>query len=176
MTPVPTKILGPSLHVETYLADAVTIDDCDLDTEMTRVSADMAWLGAQLATASEAAMRADRAFKRAGAAAGLAAREAGALEGGRRVTEGAIEAAVLLDPVVGAAHEAYVVAEGERLRQLGFFRACSAKKDILQSKAATLRKELEHEPLVRKPAAFDGNPRDYHGDEGDRFDDVPDGS
>lgn len=157
------KELGPRdnpLSVDDYLAASVEIDDVDLDEEFTRVAADLAYWGAQYASAVRLHLRAKIDAKKERAKAYIMHRESIFAEGGKP-TEKQVEAACDVDDDVLHAAYAEVDAEAERARLRIMVDAVSAKKDALQSLGAKLRKEMDANPSVRREQRGFRGDRDY---------------
>lgn len=137
------------MPVDSYLADSVSVDELNLDTELARVSADLAYWSAQYAAAVNVHLNAKIDAKKAWGAAFLRLRE-DAITDGERATEKILEAKVVTDGGYLVSAYAESAAEAERARLRGVVDSVSAKKDALQSLCAKLRIEMEGDAYVRR--------------------------
>lgn len=133
-----------------FLVACVSINEHAITDEYIRVSSDLAYWSRAHADAEQAYLLAKARQKEAEATAYLQAREL--LEGDpsiKRATEAIVQATADRMPAVTRAREAVAMAAGDRREAEGVISAISAKRDMLISLGATLRKEMDPEPSLR---------------------------
>jgi len=136
------------IEPDEYSTRATHIDPTNLHEEFVRLSADLAHWNAKYALAHENYLEADLELDRTEAALHIEWRERLADEGSK-VTEGAVKERVQTDQKYIAARIAKIDAEVERLKSRGVVDSIIAKKDMLISLGATVRKEMDGNPRLR---------------------------
>lgn len=147
---VPKKSAGDEYGK--FEVSSITIDPLDLNREFQELPPRLSYWNAKLAEASEASMRTKAELERARARAYLEEKEVASAEG-RKPTIAELEARVVLNAGVTQAHDAFILAEGERLRLKGIVGAVLSKRDMLQSLGAKLRVEMMADPALRQQLA-----------------------
>lgn len=134
------------MEIDQYEHDSVTIDDLDLENELTRVPADLAYWNARYSQALKQHLEAKLEAHRVQAACRIRLRTQ--LEGrkGKGPTVDEVKDGAQVDEQAYEAELAEIAAEAERARLRGVCEAVSARKDALQTKAANLRREMESTP------------------------------
>jgi len=137
-----------------FLVECVCIDPDNLNAEYERVPADMAYWSRQHANAEHEYLAAKANIKRAEGSAYERAMQAlnddydaGALP--KKPTEKMVDARASLDAAVEDAYDRLAKAARWRKEVEGYVEAISAKRDMLVSLGADLRKERETEPYIR---------------------------
>jgi hypothetical protein len=151
---VATKKFIHDLPFEDAIFDAVFTDPEQINEEFARVSADLAYWNTVYALRSGDAARLDVECRRTKAAKYLYFREEIAQQGGRPTDEW-VKSLVDSDEEVNLALLLRVDADAEKQRIYGIVDAIRAKKDMLVSIGATLRSELEHDPMIKEQRRFD---------------------
>jgi hypothetical protein len=142
-------VLLHDLEVESYLADCVRIVPEVLNEEFVRLPADLAYWSARYADALRAHLTAKLNLNKVEARAHIECREQLLVEHSRP-TESMVEAAVMEYEPLQAARLACIEAEVEKARVGGVVDAIRCKKDMVVSLGATIRAEMEHDPIVRE--------------------------
>jgi hypothetical protein len=151
------------LEIDDYEHRCVHVDPDQIKEEFCRVSADLAYWNARVSAALEVFLQAKSDYDEVGARQYLVARERLILshvpdpdvkpkdkEKVPRVTEPMIDAYVTTSDEVRAARLSMVKAEAQHARLRGVAEAVRSKRDALVSLGATLRAELEGDPMLRK--------------------------
>lgn len=135
--------------VTDYLYDSVNIDEANIDEEMRRVGANMAYWNKRYGDAITAKLNTKLQAKIAESGARKRALTALQLDG-EKTTDAAISAKAQEDEIWIAAQEAANEAEGLAAEIRGYADAVAAKKDMLMSLGAKLRREMEGDPVMRE--------------------------
>ena len=137
------------LEVDEYLSECVRINSDNLQEEFCRVPADLAYWGERMADAAKDAKLAK--LHREKTESVLYAKHRAELSNFGKTTEAAIRAAVVDDPAYEKAKIREIEADAAATAFKNRFWAVSAKKDLVQSLGATIRVEMQRDPLVRVP-------------------------
>jgi hypothetical protein len=137
------------IEVEQYLKECVKIEPTVIEEEFIRLPADLAHWNEREAVALRAHLTSKIEVDRAYATAQIIERERLAMEGGKP-TEARVAAAVELNKDYNEARVRAVEAEVERARLRGVVMAISAKREMLVSLGAHVRKEMESDPVLRE--------------------------
>lgn len=144
--------MGKKIHdldVDDYLYRSVSVDDLILDDELTMVSSDLAYWNTRYSEALEKHLMAKFDLKKTRAKLYIECRVR--IEGrGEKATVAGIDAELDQEMDLEFAEIEAIEAEAERARLRGIADAVSAKKDVLQTKAAKLRKEMEYDIVVKQ--------------------------
>lgn len=147
--PDPTK-LTPGEEADLYAGRVAKIDPLQLNDEYIRLPADLAHWNARLAEATEAQLEAELVFERTEAKLFIGWREQLAMEAGAKVTESTVKERVHDDPRYADARMKMIEAEVALKRVRGVVDAIGAKKEMLISLGAHVRKEMDGSPAVRQ--------------------------
>lgn len=139
------------MEVDDFLGQSVSVEPLALQEEFVRVSADLAYWGAQYAQATKRYLRAEHERKVSKAKLTLQAPIVLRAKG-EKSSDPAIEAWVLTQDDYGTAVLLEIEAEAEKLRLWTVFKAIQAKQEALVSIGATMRKEMEGDPIIRDRA------------------------
>jgi nitrogenase molybdenum-iron protein alpha/beta subunit len=143
------------VDVDTFLVDAVSINELEIDREIVEISAQLAYWNHRYADATRAFMVAKVDSKRIRSRrqveirtdlerkARLSATETGAKSSARPFTEAQVEALVDGDIEVQEAENDLIDAEVNLKRLSGYCDAIRVKADMVRSISARLRAELE---------------------------------
>lgn len=134
--------------LDEYERRVALIDPLRLHEAYIALPADLAHWNARLAEAFEAYLRADFERDKMEARLSLEGRHALAIEQGK-VTEAQVRERVRLDPRWEEISLAAIEAEARKVRTRGIVDAILAKKEMLISLGAHVRKEMEHNPVLR---------------------------
>lgn len=147
------------LEVETYLVESVTIDPLALQEEFVRMPPDLAYWNERYSAAYRDFMIAK--FNRDQVYARLymikreqlmnEAEEIAAAKKGKAKapTVSDIEGAVLLDEEYTTTKLKEIELEAQKVRFYGVLDALRTKRDMLISTGAHIRKEMDHDPVIR---------------------------
>jgi hypothetical protein len=128
----------------------VSIDINDLQQEFCKVPSDLAYWGERMADTHQAAKVAR--LRREQVESRLYTQYKAEIEAeGKRATEAAVHAALVQDDLYEHAKLTEIEAEAAALSMKNRFWAVSAKKDLVQSLGATIRAEMQRDPMVRVP-------------------------
>ena len=147
-----------TIDTDKYLDDCQRIYPEAINEEFVRLSADLAYWSRRYEEALRADLAQDLTVKRAEAKADQTAR-AKALVEGTKVTEATIKAAVTLDADLTAAQDQLVETNVAKAKAANVLKAISAKKECLISLGASVRQEMENDPVVRARIAIDRDNR-----------------
>lgn len=129
--------------------DVVKIEPLAMQEEFVRMPADLAYWNAKLADVDKRFLLAKAQSEHSWAKLWLTTREKLLLSDGK-ATEKLIENTALADPEWQKAHLALVEVEAERSSIKGTVDAIRAKKEMLISLGATIRAEMDGDPMVRR--------------------------
>ena len=131
-----------------YLEECVNIEPVAIQEEYVRVPADLAYWNAKFSDALKAFLLAKLALSKVEARLQLETRAS--MEGGKtKVTESVITAMIESSDDWAKVKLALVDAECEKVRLWGVCDALRSKKEMLVSLGATLRSEMEGDPMLR---------------------------
>lgn len=128
--------------------DAVQIEPLAMQEEFVRIPADLSHWNAKYTEALKAFLLAKARAEEIWARVWLTTREALLADG--KATEKLIEAKAQGDEDYQKAHLALIEAEVEKARVMGVVDAIRAKKEMLISLGATIRAEMEGDPLLKR--------------------------
>ncbi len=137
---------------EDYLRQCVTVDEMNIRGEYIRLSGDLAYWSAQLAEAKRVSLMTKVDVDRTRSALAIHYRHS-LSSSGTRVTEAMIDQSVTTDPKLVAKEDANIEAEVQKARIAGVVVAIEAKKDMLISLGAHIRKENEPGPTINSKTA-----------------------
>lgn len=137
------------MEVEDYLAKSVQVEPMALQEEYTQVGSDLAYWGRKHADALKAYKLAYITRKRTEARVYMEARAA-ARESGEKITDPGLEAKVALSEEAFQARLAEATAEAEEVNLKSVFTAVQAKKEMLISMGAHIRKEMDGDIAVAR--------------------------
>jgi hypothetical protein len=132
-----------------YTHRAVRIDPLDLREEYMRLPGDLATANARYAEALDAYLEAEAHAKSETAKLYLQLRELMAIKGDR-VTEAMLLATLESSPKWLEIRGRVVSAEVDKVRARGLCDAIHAKREMLVSLGAHVRKEMDNDPTIRK--------------------------
>jgi hypothetical protein len=132
-----------------FLRESTGVDPLQLQPEYVRLSSDLAAWNARYADALDSYLEADMALDTTEARLYIEWRER-LLDEGSKSTESVLKARVGTDPRYTAARLAMINAEVQKVRVQGVVRAIEAKKEMLISLGAHVRKEMEGNPKIRE--------------------------
>lgn len=157
--------LTPSEEADLYADRSTKIDPLDMKSEYIKLPAHLAHWNARLADATENELTADLAFDRTESHLYLELREQLVAEG-QKATEAMVTHRVQTDQRWVDAKMRLIEAEVELVRVKGVVTAIHAKREMLVSLGAHVRKEMEHDPTLRQ-ASRDRSDKDGHSGYGD---------
>jgi hypothetical protein len=140
------------IEVDDYLKECVYIEPLQMEAEFTRLPGDFAYWGERYSRASRAFLLAEREEKTVRAKQWLVLR-AKMVGEGQKATEAAVDATVEADPAVQAAYLARLEAEAEKDRLRTVLESIRTKREMLVSLGATIRQEMENDPVIRSRLA-----------------------
>lgn len=136
------------VEIDKLLLDCVSIDPLALDEEFVRMPADLAYWNEQYAQAIRDHLYAKHEYDKVRAAVMIELREDAAATGAK-LTVADLEARVVLDDRVDAAHIAMIESEAHKAHMRCRADAVMAKRDMLQSLGAKVRAEM-NDPIIRE--------------------------
>lgn len=140
-------------EIDRYLQDCVRIEPLALQEEYVRLPADYAYWNEQYRQALEASLVAKADKERIWSTCYLVETERTHPTTGKPVTVDYAKAAVEANQEYYEAVKAAITTEVELTRIKGVLEAIRAKREMLVSLGATLRQEMQHDPMVRDNVA-----------------------
>lgn len=134
---------------DAFLADCVKIEPAALQEEFVRLPGDFAYWAEQHALATESFLTAEAGRKHEEARLYLLAGQKVNPATGKSYTIDGVKALVETDPSFQAAKHVEVQAEVELARAKNVMEALRTKREALISLGATIRQEMQTDPLVR---------------------------
>lgn len=139
------------ISVDDFMVESVELasDPATVDENMTKIPSLLAYWNAQLAAATREHLLSDLHLDTV--RANVRSRIQSENEG-RKLTVADLDALVIQDEDVQAAHKARIEAEASRISVRGMVDAVAAKRDMLQSIGARLRIEMASDSSVARRA------------------------
>jgi len=131
-----------------FLRESTGVDPLQLQPEYVRLSSDLAAWNSRYADALDTYLEADMALDTTEARLHIEWRERLVAEGSKS-TENTLKACISTDPRYVNARLAMIDAEVQKVRVQGVVRAIEAKKEMLISLGAHVRKEMDGNPTIR---------------------------
>jgi hypothetical protein len=132
---------------ESYLRDCVTIDENQVEKEYVRISSDLAYWGQKYVDAHQVYLMAKLTVEETRSRLYLIAREKG--KEGKAPSEATLTALVDSDESMHQVRLELVIAEVKRAKLHQVCEAIRAKKDLVVQLGASLRAQMQGDPVLR---------------------------